>query len=110
MLDEEKDDATQNLQLTDFGLPLYYNLTAQVLLREAPDDVPENHRCRTLLRDLEDTRKSKIRRGTHMVMDEVTKNDDVHQVESSEGLRAYWYRLPRSQSAALFGCICRCLL
>lgn len=40
------------------------------------------HACRKLLRDIEDVRTSKIRKGTRMVMDEVKKRDHVHDVSS----------------------------
>eukprot|EP01043_Picozoa_sp_COSAG02_P034468 COSAG02_NODE_2411_length_8920_cov_5.544496_3_plen_171_part_00 len=42
----------------------------------------EVHACRKLLRDIEDVRTSKIRKGTRMVMDEVKAKDHVHDVSS----------------------------
>ncbi len=55
----------------------------------APEDIEaeattsqEVHACRKLLRDIEDVRASKIRKGTRMVMDEVKAKDHVHDVSS----------------------------
>jgi hypothetical protein len=54
--------------------------------RSAADDITtagghsEVHDCRRLLRDIEDVRSSKIRKGTKMVMEQVKKTDHVHEV------------------------------
>ena len=46
------------------------------------ENTGEVHACRRLLRDIEDVRASKIRKGTRMVMDEVKNKDHVHDVSS----------------------------
>lgn len=52
----------------------------------APDDIfasgghSEAHDCRKLLRDIEDVRQSKIRKGARMVMEYVKSAEHVHEV------------------------------
>lgn len=59
----------------------------------AADDVTtagghsEVHDCRRLLRDIEDVRSSKIRKGTKLVMEHVKKSDHVHEVSKMINFR-----------------------
>jgi hypothetical protein len=112
VLDREREMTDQASDLAEVGMPFHYNTIAYKLLEQcvpnlsapaarfrwltralavclirAKDDIEaeatgEVHTCRKLLRDIEDVRMSKIRKGTRMVMDEVKKKDHVHDVSS----------------------------
>lgn len=112
MLDREREKSDHATDLTEVGIPFHYNAIAHLLLkqyvpsmlalaravgfsadracsrsRSAADDIEsettgEVHACRRLLRDIEDVRASKIRKGTRSVMDEVKTKDHVHDVSS----------------------------
>ena len=92
VLEAERDASEQATDLTEMGIPFHYTAIAHILLKHAADDVEalrvgEVHDCRRLLRDIEDVRASKIRKGTRMVMDEVKNKDHAHDVSAMINFR-----------------------
>ena len=92
VLEAERDASEQATDLTELGIPFHYTAIAHILLKHAADDVEalrvgEVHDCRRLLRDIEDVRASKIRKGTRMVMDEVKNKDHAHDVSAMINFR-----------------------
>ena len=66
-LDPEALEKTLNDERTNTGqfaeIPFHYIEVAKELLECAADDIPDVHRVRSLLKDIEDVRRGKVERG-----------------------------------------------